>query len=77
MAHGTNTTKCYSSTTPYYKVPLQYYKVLLMVQKSGLHQLVDSLSHYLQCFIQPRWIQVVQDFWTINNMIGIRIEYQQ
>ncbi len=29
---------------------------------------VSSLSHYLQCFIHPRWWS--PDFWTINSMKG-------
>ena len=29
--------------------------ILLMVQKSGIHQLIWSISHYLQYFIHPRW----------------------
>ena len=31
-----------------------------------LHQLIGSISHYLQGVLHPRWF--LRDFWTINNI---------
>ena len=42
-----------------------YQMPLLMVEM--LHQLIGSLSHYLQGVIYPR---LVQDFWTINSTVS-------
>ena len=36
-----------------------------MVQNSGVHQLIGSLSHYLQGFIYPKWWS--PDFSPINS----------
>ena len=34
-----------------------------------LHQLVDSLYHYLQCFIHPRWCRIS----SINSMASLQV----
>ena len=41
--------------------------ILLMVQKSctSWHGKYHKISHYLQCFLHPRWWS--PDFWTINS----------
>ena len=42
-----------------------------MVQKSGDHQLVDSLSHYLQGFVIPRGLFGIS---SISSMGNIKID---
>ena len=32
--------------------------MLLLLMEEILHQLIDSLSHYLQGFIHPRWCRI-------------------
>ena len=38
---------------------------MILLMEEILHHLVDSLSHYLQCFIHPRWCRIS----SINSML--------
>ena len=43
------------------RIPLRMLPYLLMVQKSGVHQLICRISHYLNylhAFIHPRWCRI-------------------
>ena len=40
---------------------------LLLLMEEILHQLIGSLSHYLQGFIQPRWLFGIS---SINSMLA-------
>ena len=44
---------------------LQMFLILLMAEI--LHQLIGTLSHWIQCFIHPRWCRIS----SINSVIGV------
>ena len=44
---------------------LQIFLILLMAEI--LHQLIGTVSHWIQCFIHPRWCRIS----SINSMIGV------
>ena len=46
--------------------------LLLMVQKSVVHQLAGSLSHYLQRSIHPRWLLGISEPSTVGHLLYTR-----
>ena len=40
--------------------------ILVLLMEEILHQLIGSLSHYLQCFIHPRWLFGISSIKSIN-----------
>ena len=43
-----------------------FYLPVILFTEEILHQLIGSLSHYLQGFVHPRWWSL--DSWTINSI---------
>ena len=51
--------------------PLKYFwEVAVLLMEEILHQLVGSLSHYLQGFQKSQVVVWEWDFWTISSMFN-------